>query len=42
MSCAACDRARELLEEAAAESERLGVPHLAEEARSLAGEPLAP
>jgi len=36
------DRARELLEEAAAESERLGVPHLAEKARGLAGEPLAP
>ena len=30
------DRSRELLEEAAAEIERLGVPHLAERARSLA------
>ncbi len=29
------DRARELLETAAAETERLGVPHLAQRARAL-------
>jgi class 3 adenylate cyclase/tetratricopeptide (TPR) repeat protein len=36
------ERARELLEEAAAQSEELGVPHLAEKARTIAagGEPL--
>jgi class 3 adenylate cyclase/tetratricopeptide (TPR) repeat protein len=36
------ERARELLDEAAAQSEELGVPHLAEKARSVAagGEPL--
>ena len=36
------ERARELLEEAATQSEELGVPHLAEKARTIAavGEPL--